>query len=223
MAQLGVLGRGKTGSKVSEALKEQGRDFISFHSENPPKKENLKDLDVICFLPGEVLEQYVDDLLYQPRIIVSGSTGINFDHSFQEKVSSSNCVWIQGHNYSLGMNLVKRLIENLSKASNIFENYKFQLHEVHHTQKRDAPSGTALKMKDWLGLECNITSERVGDVVGDHQLDLVTDYEKITIRHQALDRGIFASGALWAHEYALSRKLESGFYWFEDIVLKEIL
>ncbi len=113
------------------------------------------------------------------------------------------------------------MINTLTKAKNLFSNYSFHIHEVHHTKKLDAPSGTALTWRDWVGENFDISSERTGDVIGDHTLTLKTDNELITLRHEALDRKIFAEGALWACEKVAS--LPSGLHNFQELTLKELL
>ena len=222
MSSIAVLGRGKTGSRVIELLDKRGQNFTSYHSQNPPTQNLFNHQSVISFLSGDVLSSYYDIILKNPRIIISGSTGVEFDESFKKRVRDSDCVWIQAHNFSLGMNLVRAMIQKLSKAATLYDNYDFHLHETHHTGKKDAPSGTALRMRDWLGEKCVITSDRTGDVIGDHILKLKTAFEEITLRHEALDRNIFAEGALWAWDFATSKKLLPGFYWFEELIQKEL-
>ena len=89
------------------------------------------------------------------------------------------------------------------------------------TKKLDAPSGTAISWNEWVdSAASDITHERIGDVVGDHEMILNTAYEKISIRHQALDRKIFAKGALWAANYLLNVGTEPGLHLFEEITEK---
>jgi len=215
--KIAILGRGKTGSKVEIVAKESGHQTIVFHTQNKPTIETLKGCNVvISFLPGPALNTYLP-LLKEANIpIISGSTG----HDFSEV---TDLLWIQGHNFSLGMNIAHEMINVLQGAKNILgKNLECTIHEVHHTQKKDAPSGTALRWDEWSGLNAKVTSERTGDVVGDHMITVKTDTEEITLRHQALDRKIFASGALWMAERLESLNLQKGFYWFEDIVKKEL-
>ena len=111
------------------------------------------------------------------------------------------------------------MIQNLSKASELFEQFDFHIHEIHHEKKVDAPSGTAKSWHSWLGQKSPITYERKGDTVGDHTLSLKTPFEEISLNHTALDRKVFAKGALWAADYLLKTKgsMEPGLYLFEDI------
>lgn len=215
--KIAIFGRGKTGSKVNEVALDQGHDTTVFHSKNTPTLNSLIGHDVIIsFLPGPALASYLDILKEASIPIVSGSTG----HDFSQV---KDLTWIQGHNYALGMNIAREMIAVLSNAKSILgENYSCHIHEIHHTKKLDSPSGTALRWKQWCGLEGDITSERTGDVVGDHIITVKTNTEEISLRHQALDRKIFAEGALWMATKLFEKPMNQGFYWFENIVQSEL-
>ncbi len=222
--QVAILGRGKTGGKVIQLCQERNLAHTVFSTQNPVRAELLKSHDVvISFLPGEAFLQVCPYLLEAKLPVVSGSTGIQIPSQLIEELQTKKLTWIQGHNFSLGMNLIHSMIKTLSQTHRLFEDYDFKIHEIHHTKKLDAPSGTALKWSDWLNLPNSITSERQGDIVGDHQLTLTTPTEKIILHHQALDRTIFASGALWAAQYLLNNSLQPGLHWFENLAQKELL
>ena len=121
------------------------------------------------------------------------------------------------------MNLVQQMIMIMGRANKIFSDYKFSLNEIHHTKKLDAPSGTALSWKSWVGHDMVITSERKGDVAGIHELTLTTPHEEIKLIHNALDRRIFAEGALFAANKIYNDKsLAPGLHLFQDIVQQEL-
>ena len=119
------------------------------------------------------------------------------------------------------MSLAKAALEVLGPASQ--SEYQARIEEVHHTDKKDAPSGTALKWRHWSGLaEAEIRSERVGDAVGEHRLILEGATERLALTHQALDRAVFTDGALWAaKKLCQERSLGYGLHRFEDIAQKE--
>lgn len=228
--KVAVIGRGKTGSKVIELL-EGNCPYQVFSSQNPLTEAALKDCDVaIAFVSGEVLLQLAPTLLAAKTPLVVGATGWTPAQDLLDALSRENITWVWGTNFSLGMRLVHEMIKALSKTSNYFDQdkneFSFKLHEVHHTQKLDGPSGTAKSWASWLNLPTAITFERTGDVVGDHELVLETAHEKITLRHEALDRKIFAQGAIWmAHKLiedkkAKKPKIPPGLQLFEELVLK---
>lgn len=218
-----IIGNGKTGSHVAKLLKEADLTFEIFDSKNIATKEKLQAFDVaICFVNGPVFESLIDTLLDSKINLVTGATGLEWTDHLSKKVKESNCKWIKASNFSIGMNLVHKMISDcLVKANLLFKEYEIGLHEVHHTKKLDAPSGTALKWKEWAKTDSEITHERIGDVVGDHTIELKTPNEIITLRHQATDRSIFASGAIKACEYF--DDLDFGLYDFEDLTLNKLL
>ena len=221
--KIALIGKGKTGGEILN-LHPKGKVVI-FDSKNEPTLEGLKECDVaISFVPGNILLGYIPILIDSKIPVVSGSTGHEWPTSFESALTEKQCHWISGSNFSLGMRLIHKMIQHLSKASELFENYHFNIHEIHHEKKVDAPSGTAKSWHSWLNQESPITYERKGDIVGDHSLNLKTSFEEITLNHVALDRKVFAEGALWAANYLLKTKasMEPGLYLFEDITEKQL-
>ncbi len=225
MKKLALLGTGKTGSHVLELAPSKGFEVVSFNSKNPPTLETLGEVDVIMsFLPGEAFLKYVDLIIESQKPLVCGSTGFEWSSELRAKLQSAGLVWLYATNFALGMNIVHKMIDELAKARKLFSDYDFKMHEIHHTRKLDAPSGTALTWKKWLADEVEITSERTGDVVGTHTLSFHSPYERITLTHESLDRKIFAEGALWAAQKIITdTKLAKGLHSFEDLTMKELL
>jgi 4-hydroxy-tetrahydrodipicolinate reductase len=222
--KIALLGKGKTGGKVLELIESSNLSHTVFDSKNIPTPDNLKGHDVvISFISGEVFQHYIPLLLETKIPVICGSTGMSWPSDFDSTLKEKGIKWIYATNFSLGMNLVQQMIQIMARANKIFDNYKFSLNEIHHTKKLDAPSGTALSWKSWLGHEMNITSERIGDVAGIHVLTLSTPNEEILLRHTALDRKIFAEGALYAANKILNDKsLAVGLHLFQDIVQKDL-
>lgn len=218
-----VIGKGKTGSHVIELLKKNEKSYEIFDSKNIATAEKLANFDVaICFVNGPVFESLIPTLLESKISVVTGATGIELGDKLSTKVKEAGAKWIKASNFSIGMNLIHKMIEDsLAKANKLFDEYNFNIHEVHHTKKLDAPSGTAIKWQDWTGEKFDISHERIGDVVGDHTITLRTSNEKITLRHEALDRSIFASGALKACQ--MISEVEIGLNDFEELTLKKLL
>lgn len=218
--KVALLGKGKTGSKVLEIAT---CEIEFFDRINEPTYEKLIKHDVIIsFLPGEAFEALIPVLLETKKPVVTGSTGfkwpVNFDKTLQEK----KVAWIHATNFSLGVVVLKQLIERLHKVSGLFSEKSLSIHEVHHTKKLDAPSGTALSMKEWLKEPCEITSAREGDVVGLHTLTLETPGEIIRLEHEAKNRQLFAEGAMWAANYITKNRMEPGLHAFQKVVEKHL-
>ncbi|RLA64350.1 MAG: hypothetical protein DRQ89_04225 [Epsilonproteobacteria bacterium] len=221
MKKIALLGKGKTGSKVLEF---GSQDITVFDSKNPPELEILKKHDVIIsFLPGGSFKKYIPLLLESKIPVVTGSTGFEWPKDLNKKLKENNLTWIKSSNFGLGMAIIKSILPLIGKCDSLFDDYALNLHEIHHVNKKDAPSGTALSWKDWIGLDVSITSERKGDEVGTHSLSLVTPFEEISIKHRALDRKIFAQGALWAAEKVMNEKLPFGLIDFQELILRRDL
>lgn len=220
--KIALLGKGKTGGRVLDLMIEHKIPHTVFDSKNHPTVENLKGHDVIIsFLSGEIFKGYMPVLTESKIPVVTGSTGMEWPENFDKTLKEKNLKWIYATNFSLGMNLVHQMILILKEAGSILSDYSFSMHEVHHTKKLDSPSGTALTWKKWVGHEFPITSERLGDVAGIHELKLKTPTEEISIKHEALDRRIFAEGALYAAKKINS--LTPGLHLFQEVVQKELL
>ncbi|PIP89625.1 MAG: hypothetical protein COW01_11650 [Bdellovibrionales bacterium CG12_big_fil_rev_8_21_14_0_65_38_15] len=218
--KVALIGSGKTGSKVLEAHS----STTVFNRSNIPTTQSLAGHDVIIsFLPGDAFLELIPTLIETGIPVVTGSTGFKWPSTIDTDLKNNNVAWIHATNFSLGMNLVHQMIGILSKAKSLFLDAEFNIHEVHHTKKLDAPSGTALSWQDWVGSKCEITSERTGDVIGIHELSLNTKNETIFLKHEAKDRGIFAAGALWAAKHITTKnKVSSGLNAFADVILKEL-
>lgn len=105
--------------------------------------------------------------------------------------------------------------ELLKKSLQLYSGYDLNLHEIHHAQKKDAPSGTAKKLAELIDFPVEkITYERTGQVPGTHQLSLTGTYDKITLTHQALNRDLFASSAVQIAAWLVTQP--AGFYTLSD-------
>lgn len=218
--KIALLGSGKTGSHVAEIL---GDQVLIFNRSNPATLEMLASCDaVISFLPGDAFVENISLLLEANLPVVTGSTGFEWKQEWIDKIERGNVPWVYAHNFSLGMNIVKLMIEDLSLAVDLLPNANCSIHEVHHTKKIDAPSGTALAWQEWMHTKCEISSDRSGDVVGFHHLTLDSENEKIELSHEAKDRAIFAQGAIWAAKYLIDHKINSGLYQFNELVRENL-
>lgn len=197
--KIAVFGKGKTGSKVIEKLNALNIPYIVFDSVFLPNPESLKDIDVvISFVPGDVLERFFPMFIENRKNIVIGSTGFNWPSNIEQTLVDNKLTWIYSSNFSMGMAIIKNIIELVSKAEDLLGEATYSIHEVHHTKKLDSPSGTALSWQKWLNKKVSITSERTGDVQGYHELKIETPTEDILLSHNVKDRMIFADGAIFA-------------------------
>jgi 4-hydroxy-tetrahydrodipicolinate reductase len=221
-----VIGTGKTGGEVVEVLDEE-QIIGPFDSSNKPTPEKLKDADAaILFVPGPAADELIEPLLEAGIPAAWGTTGYEWPADLDQRLKQKNLRWLKASNFSLGMNIVRRCLGVIGQSSSVLNNPSFHIHEIHHTDKQDAPSGTAISWEKWLGKEAKITSERKGDIKGIHQLEVKTDTESIFLKHQAHDRKIFAEGAVWAAEQLLNDDIEPGFHdlstIFDNVMKKQL-
>ncbi len=216
--KVAVIGNGKTGSKVLESLTEE-QIVGPFNSSNPVTAEKLKEADIgIVFISPIVFEEIKETLIDSKIPLVIGTTGVSWNNDLEEELKKRGTTWIYGANFSLGMQIAKKLLKKANNLLQAFPEFQTQIHEVHHTQKVDAPSGTAKMWGDLIDQETQITYERRGDVKGFHCLNLSTEFETIKISHEAHDRKIFAEGAIWCAKQAYKNPLAAGLYNFNEIV-----
>ncbi|MEL7833954.1 dihydrodipicolinate reductase C-terminal domain-containing protein [Fodinibius sp. Rm-B-1B1-1] len=207
-----VIGTGKTGGKVVEVLDED-QIVGPFDSTNKPTIEKLKQADAaILFVPGAAADELIEPLMEAGIPAAWGTTGYEWPSDLDERLKARKLAWLQASNFSLGMNIVRRCLNIIGQSSSVLDHPKFNIHEIHHIHKQDAPSGTAISWEQWLGQDAKITSERKGDIKGIHQLEVKTETESIHLKHQAHDRKIFAQGAVWAAEQLVLNDIEPGFH-----------
>ncbi len=218
--KIALLGNGKTGQYVQSI----NPSVFVFNSSNQPTLESLAKVDIIIsFLPGDIFQSYIPLLIKSKKPVVTGSTGFDWPSDIDKTLKENNLKWIYASNFSVGINIVKTMIETLSKASELFEDYSFSIKEIHHTKKIDAPSGTAISFQKWLDKPVQINSKRTGDIIGEHQLTFSTKEESISINHTAHDRSLFAKGALWASKILVEdSSIPYGLNNFNQIVSKHL-
>jgi 4-hydroxy-tetrahydrodipicolinate reductase len=215
--KIAQLGNGKTGSYISTLAKDH--EVVIFNTSTGLDLETLQKCDLaISFLPGEVFLESIPVLLEAGIPVVTGSTGFHWPKNIKENLLERKQVWVRASNFSLGMNIVREMIYNLKNLKAIQPEASIKIHEIHHVNKLDAPSGTALSWEEWIGGADTITSDRVDDVVGVHELSFEVEGEVINLSHNAKDRSIFARGALWVAEYINENNMVPGLYEFHDLL-----
>jgi len=204
-----VLGMGKTGSLVAEVARERGHGVRAMDiNENagaaaltPP---TLAGVDaVIDFTNSEAAVENMRAVLSNGGRMVVGTTGWYAELDAMKAIAQRrNGSLLYGTNFSIGVQKLFRLTAELAKL----DGYQFSINETHHTTKLDAPSGTAITLKEIIqsvnpDAEVEITSHRVGDAKGEHVVTAVSDCDVIELRHDAHSRRGFALGAVRAAEW----------------------
>lgn len=166
--------------------------------------------------------------------LIIGTTGLTPEQRavIDESIRKNQVRAVISPNYSVGVNVFFKIIR---EAAKYLEDYDVEIIEAHHNEKKDAPSGTALRAADVLsealggkdyiygrgglaprGKEIGIHAVRAGDITGDHTVLFAGNSERIEIRHMAHSRQIFAKGAVRAAEWVCAQK--PGIYSMDDVL-----
>jgi 4-hydroxy-tetrahydrodipicolinate reductase len=218
-----LLGAGKTGSVVAGVAGERGhRMKIVEIDENTDGAAltlaSLSGVDaVIDFTSPLAVLKNIEACTRAGTNMVVGTTGW-YDHvpEVRQWVDEAGTGLVFASNFSLGINVFFKAIA--AAAAALKHGYGGDILERHHIHKKDAPSGTAVTMRQIVekasGKRLEIRSEREGEVFGFHQLTLSSAADRIVLTHDATSRRGFAEGAVLAAEWIRGKK---GFYEFKDI------
>ena len=209
-----VLGKGKTGSLVADVARERGHgvrtlDVTENRSASALTAPTLAGVDaVIDFTNAEAAVENMRAVLALGGRIVVGTTGwyAHLD-AMKDLAARRGGVLLYGTNFSIGVQKLFRLTADLARL----DGYTFSITETHHTSKLDAPSGTAITLKEIIeaahpGVQVPVTSHRVGDAKGEHIVTAQSDVDVLELRHGANSRRGFALGAVRAAEWVASQK-----------------
>jgi 4-hydroxy-tetrahydrodipicolinate reductase len=218
-----VLGRGKTGSLVAQIAHERGHGVrVVGEEENRTAAALpgpvLASFDaVIDFTTPEAAVTNMRACLANGARMVVGTTGWyqHFD-DMRDLTQRKGAALLYGTNFSIGVQELFRLTKDLATA---LPGYSYHITETHHTDKKDAPSGTALTLKQILldanpALNVEIISHREGDASGLHVIEARSENDCIEIRHEAFSRRGFAEGAVRAAEWIAGK---TGAWEFREI------
>lgn len=229
--KIALLGYGKMGQAIEKIALDRGHTIVLKKSIDD-SFDGLEQADVaIDFsIPSAAVEN-ISKCLESGIAIVSGTTGWLKDYDkMVDKCKADDGAFIYGSNFSLGVNLFFELNEHLARLMQNFPQYKSEIKEIHHTQKLDAPSGTAITLakaiiensaySSWA-LEKNkadellIQAERTDNVPGTHTVYYKNSIDTIEITHTAHSREGFAQGAVIAAEWLQGKK---GVFTMKDVL-----
>lgn len=235
--KLGLIGYGKTGKMVAEAAQKRGHEIVSIIDLNRPDTFST---DVDCYIDFSTAEAVHKNIIACCNIgvpIVIGTTGwLNDLSKFEQIFIKTGNKGIWSGNFSVGVNLFWQIIaEAAAKFSKFSTDYDVSVHEIHHKNKIDSPSGTAIQTADVIlknfssknslvtetlqrkikPNELHVSSARYGEVVGTHTTVFDSLFDSIEITHTAKTREGFALGAVLAAE--MMPELSPGFYKFSNI------
>lgn len=224
---IALVGYGKMGHEIERIALERGHTIvciIDIDNRHDFESEAFRSAHVAIEFsrPDAALENYRK--CFQAGVpVVSGTTGWLEHKDEILQACKQGQTFFYASNYSLGVNLFFSLNKRLAEMMNGFPVYDLHVREVHHTQKLDAPSGTAITLAEdiieridrkqlWVGHETNnpdelgVLSERTGEVPGYHEIVYDSIVDTITISHNAKSRVGFALGAVLAAEFTATHK-----------------
>lgn len=229
---IAIIGYGKMGKAIEEILLERGHNVVA-KLNHKPEAGDLQNVDVaIEFSNPEVAFENIKSLLENKIPTISGTTGWLDKLDEIKKINlENNAAFLYGSNFSLGVNLFFELNEHLARLMNNYSEYKVEIEEIHHTQKLDAPSGTAISLADQIIENSNfnqweldgksadenlpIYAKRIDNVPGTHTVNYQSEIDSIEIKHTAHSRKGFALGAVLAAEWIHGK---SGYFSMKDVL-----
>jgi 4-hydroxy-tetrahydrodipicolinate reductase len=241
--KIALIGYGKMGKLLERFAQERGHEIcITIDADNASdiRSERFKEADVAIefSVPHAALEHIYDAFEADVPIVV-GTTGW-YDElaAVEQKCRAGNNTLLYASNFSVGVNVFFYVNKVLAKLMNRYPQYDVQVEEIHHTQKLDAPSGTAITIAEGIldGLERKntwvnevigqqddvitkpnellIESHRIEEVPGTHTVIYSSEVDELEFKHTAHSRAGFALGAILAAEWLHGKK---GFYSIKDM------
>lgn len=225
------------GKTIEEIALEKGHEIIyriDINNQDLLEKENLQQADVaIEFSTPDTAYHNILKCLEAGVPVVSGTTGwLDKLEDIKQRCRQHNGAFLYASNFSIGVNIFFEINKKLAELMASQEQYEISMEEVHHTQKKDAPSGTAITLAEqileridrkstWINeltdnpSELSIISKRIDPAPGTHTVNYHSKIDDITIIHTAHSRKGFASGAVIAAEWLVGKK---GIFGMKDVL-----
>ena len=229
--KIALLGYGKMGQVIEKIALQRGHEIV-VRKAIGDSFDGLENATVaIDFSAPDAAVENISTALNLGVPVISGTTGWLHDYDKMVQLcNEKNSAFISSSNFSLGVNIFFELNSYLAKIMSKFEDYKVGIEEIHHTQKLDAPSGTAISLakgviensdyNNWTlenpkSDDILIEAKRIENVPGTHTVTYNSNIDLIEIKHLAHNREGFALGAVIAAEWIVSKK---GVYTMKDVL-----
>ncbi len=230
--KIALIGYGKMGKEIEAIAKDRGFTITDiFEIDNQLDTSRKYDFDVaIDFTTPSSVIRNIKNVAQLGKNLVVGTTGwYDKIDEIKQIIESNKVGLIYSANFSVGIQILLKLVEEVANILNKINNYDIAIVEMHHRHKKDAPSGTALKIAERILKNCKtkekistshseidnkslqISSLRVGEIFGLHRIILDSESDTIELLHSAKNRKGFALGALLAAEWIFGKK---GFFEF---------
>ena len=233
---IALIGYGQMGLEIERLAVGRGhRISARFDISSPVIANQLNAGVAIDFSSASVIEYNVETCANSGVNMVIGTTGWSDKIAYiRHVVDAAKIGVVYGSNFSVGMQMFMRIVQQAAQHVNQAVDYDVMLHELHHKRKADSPSGTALSLADMLlrnidrkktiqtetlhtridASELHLTSTRGGEIAGTHSVYLDSDADTIELTHRAKNRRGFALGAVLAAEWIVDKQ---GFFEFSEV------
>ena len=236
---IALIGYGKMGKVIEDIAMARGHKITEkINSSNPINEANFSDTDIaIEFSTPSFVIQHIEFCVNNNIPVIVGTTAWNEQLDFvKELVLERNGSLLYASNFSIGVNIFFDVNRRLAKLMSNQTDYDVAIEEIHHLQKLDAPSGTAVSiandllfenknLNSWVHEEekppnvksgqVRVTSYRKKDVPGTHIIKYTSEIDEIELKHTANNREGFALGAVVAAEWLVNKK---GIYTMQDVI-----
>lgn len=229
--KIALLGYGKMGQVIERIALERGHEIVLKKDQNN-SYDGLENADVaIDFSVPLAAVSNISNCFNANVPVISGTTGW-LDHydAMTQLCKDKKGAFISSSNFSLGVNIFFELNEYLAKMMAKLNSYNVTMEEIHHTQKLDAPSGTAISLAKGIienstytawtlqnpdANQIHIEAKRIGTVPGTHTVNYNSEVDSIEIKHTAHNREGFALGAVIAAEWIIGKE---GIFSMKDVL-----
>lgn len=233
--KIALLGYGKMGKVIEKIAIERGHQIVlKTNSATLFSPDDLHDTDVAIEFSSPKNAVYNIMTCFEAKVpVVVGTTGwYNDFEMISDRCTKENQALVYATNFSIGVNLFFEINKKMAKLMNSYLDYDVQIEEIHHTEKLDAPSGTAIttaeqileqidRKSNWKSEvkhkdnDLLITSKRVDSVPGTHTVSYNSPIDSLELRHTAKNRDGFGTGAVVSAEFLLHKK---GLYTMKDVL-----
>jgi 4-hydroxy-tetrahydrodipicolinate reductase len=219
MGQLVTAEASAAGDEVATIVTSKDRD-----AKADELMEKIRGHDVaIDFSVGEAVLKNIEACARARVPLVEGTTGWKTHEAVAKQIVTENsAALVYGANFSIGVNLFYRLVDRAAALFASIDGYAPFIEEAHHMRKRDAPSGTALQLRDFMqkhlgpdSADIPTASTRAGYIPGTHRVGFDSEADQILLVHEARSRKGFASGALLAAHWIVGR---TGVFEFTEVI-----
>jgi 4-hydroxy-tetrahydrodipicolinate reductase len=224
MIRVAVAGAGRMGTAIAESLGSQpDMSLVGNWRRGGDLDALVRDADVVIdfSLPAGT-DRVLDAVLRHGKPLVCGVSGLDERQLAGIDAAAESLAVVYDRNMSLGIAVLDRVVRDA--AASLGTDFEVEISEVHHVHKVDAPSGTALKLGETVAGargeqgtgSVRFTSERRGEVPGDHEVVMRSSTERMTFGHSVTTRGVFADGAIRAARWIVDQP--PGRYRMSDVL-----